>query len=308
MIIDCKKIFKERLKSIKNKNSLLKMRGVNASFSIIRTTNINNHKNYIQTLKRYCKDCDIKLNIIDMIGENDNEKIIRTIDMLNSDFSVHGILLENGSISLNNEIIPYKDLNGLSIPNAGSLMHNKETIAPCIVKSISDIIKYNNIKLKNSNVLILFNTEEDNYIKYTIEILRREGCTITIANQNTKNLSSLFYDKNLILIANNKKGSIGYNLLENIDMYINEQITNEIKATSTYFIDLNMHQKTPHDIMNGNIEYNNEEEIFKYAKLDYVKITPAGDYINLALINLLENVIILANKQFDMYNMNNSFL
>lgn len=308
MIIDCKKILKEKLKMIKNKNSLLKMRGVNASFCIVRTSNTDNHKNYIKTLKKYCKDCDIKINIIDMIGENNKEEIIKNIDMLNSDFSVHGILLENNNTIFNNEIIPYKDLNALSIPNAGSLMHNKEIIAPCVVKAVLNIIEDNKIILKNSNILVLYNTEEDNYIKYMIETLRREGATITIANQNTKNLSSYFYDKNIILIANNKINSIGYNLLENINSYINEQVINGIEITSSYLIDLNIHQHNCHDIINGNLEYNNKEDISKYSNLEYINITPAGIYQDIALLALLENVIILANKQFNMYNMNNEFL
>lgn len=297
MILDCKSVSKKMLNLVKTKNMVLRMKGVYPSFCLIRNSNESYHKYYLSTLKRYAKDCEIKLDIEDMFNSN-TEELIKIIDKYNANFNTHGILLEKYNQTLINDIVPFKDLDASSIPNLGSLMVNNETLLPVMVKSILDLFNYKKIDLKNNSVLIL-DDENNHYMKILIEILRRKGANISIVNNNTKNISSFFYSANIILIANNKKSSIGYDLLEDVNNYNRENIIHGIDKPITLLLDLNIHELKNGDLT-GNIQYNNVDEIYKYAQLEFIEVMPSAQYIKLALISLLSNVLICSDIQHSM--------
>lgn len=305
MILDCKKVTNTMLKNVKIRTTSLKLQNVYPSLALIRTSKNSFHKYYLNTLKKFAKDTGIRLNIVDILNDNIDE-IIKTIDQYNSDFSTHGILLESSNDNIANNIVPFKDVDCLSIPNIGSLMTKEDITQPCIAKGVLSLLIAEGIDLKKSKVLIVTD-ENTHYLKYLTEMLRREQATITIANNNTYNLSSLFYGSNIIIIANNKVNSVGYELLDDVNHEIEQDIIHGLERRNTYILDLNIHKNSLNEI-NGNVQYNNVDEIFKYDYLKYINILPAGEYINLALCSLLENTLICANIQHSMLKRTKSFI
>jgi 5,10-methylene-tetrahydrofolate dehydrogenase/methenyl tetrahydrofolate cyclohydrolase len=295
MIIDTKIIIENILKNARIRTSLLRMQRVYPSLVIIRTTRSSKYKYYMDVLKQYCEYCNIKLDVVDVFSNN-KEKAIQVIDKYNNDFNVHGIILETPNENLANNIVPFKDVDCLSIPNVGSLMTREDITQPCIAKGILSLLRYEKVPLDKSKVLIVTDDNNNHYIKYLTEILRREKSTIIIANNNTHNLSSLFYDSNIILIANKKANSIGYDLLDDVNYHIEQRIIHGINNKSTYIFDLDIHKNRANKI-NGNLQYNNLDYKYKFDYLTYLKVLPVWEYVNLALCSLLENTLICANIQ-----------
>jgi 5,10-methylene-tetrahydrofolate dehydrogenase/methenyl tetrahydrofolate cyclohydrolase len=306
MIIDNKNITNKLLKRIKIRVTALNLQYVYPSLSLIRTSKNSYHKYYMNNLKKYCRECGIKLNVVDMLT-NDKEETIQVIDKLNSDFGVHGIVLETPDESLANNIVPYKDVDCLSIPNAGSLMTKDDITQPCIAKGIFSLLKHYKVDLKHSRVLFIIDVDNRHYIKYAAEMFRRERATITIANNNTRNLSSLLYTSNIILIANHKVNSIGYEVLDDVNYEIEQDIIHNVHRTPTYVIDLDIHKNSINEL-NGNLQYNNTDELYKYAYLKHIHVLPVGGYIDLALCSALENTLACANIQNKMLTRTSNYV
>lgn len=306
MLIDSKKIVNEILKTVKVRTTALNLQNVYPALALIRTSKSSYHKYYMTTLKKYCRECGVKLNVIDILSNN-KEDAIQVIDKYNSDFGVHGIVLETPDENLANNIVPFKDVDALSIPSAGSLMTKEEIVQPCIPKGIISMLRYFKVDLKHSRALIITDDDNNYYVKYMSEMLRREKTTVIIANKNTYNLSSMFYDSNIILIANHKQNSIGYELLDDVNYELEQNVIHNIATKPTYVIDLNIH-KNSHNELNGNIQYNNTDDMYKYEYLKHVYVLPVGDYINLALGSLLQNTLKCASIQNKMLTRTSSYI
>lgn len=306
MIIDSKIITNKLLKMIKVRTTALNIQYVYPSLSLIRTSKNSYNKYYMNNLKKYCRECGIKLNVIDILNDN-KEEAIQAIDKLNSDFDVHGIFLETPNENLANNIVPYKDIDCLSIPNAGSLMTREDITQPCIAKGVFSLLDHYEVNIKRSRILLITDDTDKHYIKYMVEMFRREHATLTIANKNTHNLSSLLYNCNIILIANDRVNSIGYEVLDDVNYEIEQDLVHNIPRTSTYVIDLNIHKNSMNEI-NGNLQYNNVDDIFKYAFLKHIYVLPVMEYIDLGLCGVLDNTLKCANIQKNMLTKTNNFI
>jgi 5,10-methylene-tetrahydrofolate dehydrogenase/methenyl tetrahydrofolate cyclohydrolase len=306
MNIDSKNITNKILKKVKARTTALNLQYVYPSLSLIRTSKNSYHKYYMNNLKKYCRECGIKINVIDVLNDN-KEEAIQVIEKLNSDFNINGIILETPNETLANNIVPFKDIDCLSIPNAGSLMTKDDITQPCIAKGIFTLLDSYNVKINHSRVLIITDSDNPHYIKYITEMFRREHATVILANKNTRNLSSLLYDSNIILIANNKVNSFGYEMLDDINYEIEQDIIHNIQRSPAYVIDLGIHKNSLNEI-NGNVQYNNTDDIFKFAYLKNIYILPVLEFINLGLVSALENTLTCANIQKSMLTKSNSYI
>jgi methylenetetrahydrofolate dehydrogenase (NADP+)/methenyltetrahydrofolate cyclohydrolase len=306
MLLDSKHYIQSIMKGLKAKSVALNLQNVYPTFALIKTSKNSYHKYYMNALKKFCKECDVKLKMVDILNDN-KEEAIQIIDKLNSDFNIHGIILETPDEELANNIIPFKDLDCLSIPNVGSLMTKDDITQPCIAKGIFSMLTQDNVDLKHSRVLLINDDTNKHYMKYIYEMFRREKATIIVANSHTRNLSSLLYDSNIILIANNKINSIGYELLQDVNNNIEDYLIHNVHKTYSYVIDLNIHKNSMNEL-NGNVQYNNIDEMYKYEYLNYIKLLPVGEYINLGLCGLLDNVLKCASIQNVMLKRTHSLL
>ena len=172
-----------------------------------------------------------------------------------------------------NEIIPFKSIYSTNP----------------IINTIKDILSSINL----SNKKILFNgSSQNNYLKELMDYFCINKSILTITGNDSTGLSSLLTYKNIILIANNKLNSIGYEVIENINEVIEEKIIHGIDTDNTIIIDMNIHNNN-----NGNIQYNNPEQINKYNNLQYIDLIAINDYIDLLCLNYIENFIECIKQQ-----------
>lgn len=136
-------------------------------------------------------------------------ELIDLITKLNSDNSVHGILLQLpipknlNRRKIINTINPQKDVDGLTVINSGLLLNGQATLIPCTPLGIMELLKYYDIQLDGSNVLII---NRSNLVgKPLVSLLLEKNATVTVAHTHTKSLDSFSAQYDVVISAVGKR-------------------------------------------------------------------------------------------------------
>lgn len=129
----------------------------------------------------------------------------QTLDSLSNDVSVNGILLQlplprhlNEDQALSH-IDSLKDVDGLTLENAGKLFLNQNTIAPCTPLGILHLIKTVCPNLKGLNAVVVGRSALVG--KPTAQLLLNSDCTVTICHSKTKNLKEQTLLADILVVA-----------------------------------------------------------------------------------------------------------
>jgi methylenetetrahydrofolate dehydrogenase (NADP+)/methenyltetrahydrofolate cyclohydrolase len=118
---------------------------------------------YINIKQKTCAIVGIDSQILKFEKNIPRTDLIKELENLNKDSSVHGILLQlplpNALKDYSNEFInsisPEKDVDGLHPINKGKLFDYDEELAPCTPKGIISLLEHYKIELKGKNVVIV---------------------------------------------------------------------------------------------------------------------------------------------------------
>ena len=109
----------------------LKKKGINPCLATILVGDDQASAIYIRNKHKACSELGIKTKDNTMSSSVEEEKLIELINSLNTDPSVHGILLQLplpshiDQFEVINKIKPTKDVDGLTYQNAGLLLNKK---------------------------------------------------------------------------------------------------------------------------------------------------------------------------------------
>jgi methylenetetrahydrofolate dehydrogenase (NADP+)/methenyltetrahydrofolate cyclohydrolase len=143
------------------------------------------------------------------VDENASEDEIRTIiDGLNKNPDVHGILLQlplpkhlaGVQESLVQSITPEKDVDGLTVSNAGKMFLGMDNgLVPCTPQGSLRLIKTVREDLTGLNAVVI--GRSNLFGKPMAQLLLAENCTVTIAHSRTKNLADVCKQADILVAA-----------------------------------------------------------------------------------------------------------
>ncbi len=161
---------------------------------------------YFNSIKRNAEKVGISFNLRIIEGE----KIMETIESLNGDDSVNGIIVgrpfpkgvTNEMVSLS--LDPDKDIDCVTSQNLGLLNFGVERLAPATPKGALDLLEYHGVEIKGRNVLVI-NRSVTVGRPLSAMLLNRDA-TVTIAHSKTSNIKSLIDESDIIFLAVGKPG------------------------------------------------------------------------------------------------------
>lgn len=160
---------------------------------------------YVRNKKLACESVGIQSEIVALESSTTQNVLNETLDKLSSDPSVNGILLQlplpkhlNEEQALSH-INCLKDVDGLSVSNAGKLFLNQTMIAPCTPLGILHLIKSVNPNLQGLNAVVVGRSALVG--KPTAQLLLNENCTVTICHSKTKNLKKFTLLADILVVA-----------------------------------------------------------------------------------------------------------
>lgn len=166
---------------------------------------------YVSNKQKTANSIGIKTLDYRLSAEASEFELIDLIEKLNLDSSVHGILLQLpipnhlNRHKIINSINPQKDVDGLTVINSGLLLNGQATLMPCTPLGIMELLRYYDISLDGSDVLII---NRSNLIgKPLVSLLLEEDATVTVAHTHTKNLDRYSAQSDVVISAVGKRES-----------------------------------------------------------------------------------------------------
>jgi len=139
-------------------------------------------------------------------GNTTPEQIAALIDTLNTDASVHGILLQLplpahiDADPLIQRIAPHKDVDGLTFVNAGKLVAGEKSgMVPCTPQGSLRLIKTFKQDLTGLNAVVIGRSLL--FGKPMAQLLLAENCTVTTAHSKTKDLPEVCRRADILVAA-----------------------------------------------------------------------------------------------------------
>ena len=207
-IIDGKAIAANLKDKLKQQVNTLKTKGVTVSLAVILVGDNPASHVYVRNKKKSCENVGIN-SIEHRLDENATEAQVRdVIQTLNNDNDVHGILLQlplpdhlsDVQESLVQEVLPQKDVDGLTTLNAGKLFLGLDDgLAPCTPQGSLRLIKSVEENLSGKNAVVI--GRSNLFGKPMAQLLLQENCTVTIAHSRTQNIESLCAQADILVAA-----------------------------------------------------------------------------------------------------------
>ena len=201
-LLDGKIVRKEVLEEVKKKLESIDRK---LGLAVVQVGEDEASKVYVRQKEKMAAELGYKFNHIKLSENVSQADLLKVIDELNEDNTIDGILVQMpipkhlDSKVVQNRILPYKDVDGLTDVNAGCLVHNKDSLVPCTPQGIIDLLKYYNISLEGKNVTIV--GRSDLVGKPLANLMTNNNATVSLCHSKTQNLN--FYTKNadILIVA-----------------------------------------------------------------------------------------------------------
>jgi methylenetetrahydrofolate dehydrogenase (NADP+)/methenyltetrahydrofolate cyclohydrolase len=180
-----KKIFEEIIQLKKKYNS-------NPVITTVIVGNDSSSKLYLKLRDNACEEVGIISKHCEFDAKISEQEIFQTIQKLNIDNSVHGILIQYpvpkhlSQEKLIQVIDQRKDVEGFNPVNLGRTLIGDEYLVPCTPLSVLTILEHEHITLKGKDIVIV---NHSNVVgKPLAALLLNRNATVVICHVFTKNL------------------------------------------------------------------------------------------------------------------------
>ena len=210
-ILDGKKLSTEIREELKGRVEKLKAKGITPGLAGILVGEDPGSASYIGLKEKASEDVGINSQMVRLPQDIKEEDLLKQIERLNKDNTVHGIFIqlpmpghldENKALNL---VLPEKDVDGFHPMNVGKAWMGQEAFLPATPIGIWEmLVRYGYSNLKDKEVVIV---NVDNLVgKPLASILAQEkvGANVTLCHPDTPNLSSYTRRADVVVVAVDK--------------------------------------------------------------------------------------------------------
>ena len=198
---------KDRLKKAVGE---LKSQGINPCLATILVGDDQASATYVRNKHTACKEIGIIAKDHKLDADISQMRLDETIQNLNNDRTVHGILIQlplPGQIdefTATSRISPLKDVDGLTPHNTGLLAMKKAALVACTPLGIMEMFEYHGIDLNGKNVVLI---NRSNLVgKPLYHLLSEKDATVIMCHSKTNNLTNLCQTADIIITAVGDRG------------------------------------------------------------------------------------------------------
>lgn len=213
-VLGCREAAKIFLESIKKDSLDLKNKGINPTLAIVRVGKREDDIAYEKGILKNCEKVEITGKVHECHEDIDMNSFVRLIKELNTDASVHGILIfrplpRHLDESIIKHIIsPDKDVDSMNPLNLAKVFEGDlEGYSPCTPAAVMEIMKHFNIDIKGKMVAVLGRSMVVG--KPLSMMLLKEDATVMICHSKTENLKEAAASADVVVAAIGKARFIG---------------------------------------------------------------------------------------------------
>lgn len=206
MIIDGK-LFAEGLRAkLTEQIAVLKQdNGITPGLTVVLVGEDPASQVYVRNKQKFAEECGMNSVTIKKDVETTQEELLKLIQDLNNDASVHGILVQLPlpkhihEQTVLQSILPEKDVDGFHPVNVGRLSIGEPSLIPCTPLGSLLLLKDKLGNLSGKKAVIV---GRSNIVgKPMLQLLLKENCTVTIAHSRTENLPAICREADIIVAA-----------------------------------------------------------------------------------------------------------
>ncbi len=276
-IIDGKKLAKEIREKLKIECKEIKEEGINPKFAVIMVGNDKASQIYVKNKSKVCEEIGIECMEYFLNENIKQEELIKKIEELNNDKTIHGILLQSpipDGLDINEAfrtIAPEKDVDGFNPVNVGKLCLNQDTFVSCTPYGIMKMFEAYDIDLTGKNVTII---GRSNIVgKPLIQCCLNKNATVTVCHSKTTNLKEHTQNADIVISAIGKP----------------KFITEDMIKKDAVIIDVGINRTDDGKII-GDVDFDNVSK-----KASYITPVPGG--VGPMTIAMLMNNVIKATTE-----------
>ncbi len=181
----------------------LKSKGVNPCLATVLVGDNPASATYVRNKHKACDEVGILTKDHTPTADITQNELNELIQKLNDDDSVHGILVQLplpkhlNEFNTTTQILPEKDVDGLTPHNVGLLAIGKAMLVACTPSGIIEMCKYYNIDLEGKNVAVI---NRSNLVgKPLYHLLLQNNATVTTCHSRTKDLKKICLESDIII-------------------------------------------------------------------------------------------------------------
>src|SRR5438552_6087911 len=173
---------------------LVRRTGVTPALAVVLVGDFAPSKIYVRNKKKAADEVGIGSRDFLFPEGCSQDKLLATLDEINRDPSIHGVLLqlplptgldEDAAV---NAIAPEKDADGLHPLNLGNLLAGKPTLVPCTPAGCLEILDHYGIELKGAEAVVLGRSRLVG--KPLAQLLLARHATVTMCHTRTRDLAA----------------------------------------------------------------------------------------------------------------------
>ena len=195
---------------------------------------------YVASKVKNCEETGFISSLIRLDEKVSEETLLKTIQKLNNDNTVDGILVQLplpkhiSDQKVIETIDPKKDVDGFHPVNVGKLVQGLETFIPATPYGIMLLLEHFNIDTKGKHAVVV---GRSNIVGRPMSILlssnvNKGNCTVTICHSHTPNIDAFCKDADILVAALGKPGFITANMVKPGAVIIDVGITRVADATT----------------------------------------------------------------------------
>ena len=195
---------------------------------------------YVASKVKNCEETGFISSLIRLDEKVSEETLLKTIQKLNNDNTVDGILVQLplpkhiSDQKVIEAIDPKKDVDGFHPVNVGKLVQGLETFIPATPYGIMLLLEHFNIDTKGKHAVVV---GRSNIVGRPMSILlssnvNKGNCTVTICHSHTPNIEAFCKEADILVAALGKPGFITANMVKPGAVIIDVGITRVADETT----------------------------------------------------------------------------
>lgn len=207
VIIDGKQVAADVRAEVANKVAELKTKGIAPCLAVILVGENPASVSYVTGKQKALAEVGMVDRSVHLPESTSEEELLKLIDQLNADDSVHGILVQLPLPKHINEekvimaISPEKDVDGFHPVSVGNLMIGRPGFLPCTPHGIIVLLKKAGIETSGKHAVVI---GRSNIVGKPVSILlarKDTNCTVTMCHTGTKNMAEITRQADIIVVA-----------------------------------------------------------------------------------------------------------
>lgn len=276
-IVNVKEIVESKKNNLKRQVLELRDEGIIPKLAVILANDSDASRVYVGRKRKMCQELGI--DEVEYIFDKKitTEKIIETINRLNEDSEVDGILVQLPLFEHIDEqkvldsVLPAKDVDGFSSQNIGKLFKGNGEVIPCTPKGILTILKQLEENLAGKNAVIVGRSQIVG--KPMASLLLSQDMTVTVCHSKTSNLPEHTRNADVLVVATG----------------VPHLIKKEMVKEGAIVIDVGMTRVN--DKLVGDVDTEGVSKVARY-------VTPVPGGVGLTTVySLMENIVEFAKKR-----------